>query len=299
MAREIAREENPILLALQDGFIDVEVYLRKLATGKKNETSSIPMRSSDLIRLALRAFVYSSKSSYDLSKELENYIGTRLSDTECKGLNKYRYVEHISDLKAAYYDVLHLLESKTAKEKDECIRIIKSSPDDFKTKKYEVKSEYNPMHEYDKTLDTLAASLASHMGYHPEDVRKDGRTKDGMKERIRSTISGARYDTDWVDVSPEIIYYKGGFYWSGLNNTEDIARKMVSMDMLSGGFRSKIGKHSYQDGIPSDYICKLIKGAGCSTGTIRKEICEIREKLNKDSSSEKEREATPQDELPF
>ena len=299
MARNIAREENPILLALQDGFINVEVYLKMLVKGGKDRTSSIPMRPSDLLRLALRAVAYSQKSSYDLSKELDYYIDTRLSDEEYEALDKYRYEDHINDLATTYYNVRYLLESKTAKEKDECVKKIKSNLDDFKIKKYEVWSEYNPMHGYDERLDTLAESLASHMGYHPEEVRRDGRTKDGMKERIRSTISGARYDTDWVDVSPEIIYYKGGFYWSGLNNTEDIARKMVSMDMLSGGFSSKAGRNGSQGGIPSNYICKLIKGAGCSTGTIRKEICEIREKLNKDSSSKEKKEATPQDELPF
>ena len=298
MAREIPRKENPILLALQDGFIDVEVYLRKLATGEKDETSSIPMQPLDLVHLALRAVAYSQKSSYNLSKELDYYIGTRLSDKECKGLNKYRYVEYISDLKAAYYDVLHLLESKTAKEKDECIRIIKCSPEHFKTKKYEVESEYDPMEGYDEALDTLAESLASHMGYHPEEIRKDDRTKDGMKERIRSTISGMRYDTDWVDVSPEIIYYKGVFYWSGLNGIKDIARKMVSMDMLSGGFRSKAGKNGSQNGIPSKYICELIKGAGVKLETIRSNKSKIKKEA-KEEAPKKKKEATPQDELPF
>ncbi len=299
MAREIKREENPILLELQDGFIDVEVYLKMLAKGGKDRTSSIPMRPSDLLRLALRAVAYSQKYSYDLSKELDYYIDTRLSDEEHKALGKDYYVTHIEDLVIAYYNVRHLLESKTAKEKDECIEEIKCKLDDFKTKKYEVWSEYDPTHGYDETLDTLAASLASYMGYHPEDVGKDGRTKDGMKEYIRSAISGARYNTDWVDVSPEIIYYKGGFYWSGLNDIKDIARKMVSMAMLSDGFKSKAGKNGSQNGIPSNYICKLIKGTDGTTDTIRKEICEIREKLNKDSSSKKEKEATPQDELPF
>lgn len=299
MARDIARAENPILLELQDGFIDVEVYLKMLAKGGKDRTSSIPMRPLDLLRLALRAVAYSQKSSYDLSKELDYYIDTRLSDEEYEALGKYLYVDHIYDLVTTYYKVRHLLESKTAEEKDECIDEIKCSPENFKTKQYEVKSEYKPMDGYDEALDTLAESLASYMGYHPEEVRKDGRTKDGMKEYIRSAISGARYDTDWIYVSPEIIYYKGGFYWSGLKSIKCIARKMICMDMLSDGFKSKAFKYNSQNGIPSNYICKLIKGVGCPTGTIRKEICEVREKLNKESSSKKEKEATPQDELPF
>ena len=278
MVREIPRKENPILLALQDGFIDVEVYLKMLAKGGKDETSPIPMRPSDLLRLALRAISYSEKYSYDLSKELDYYIDTRLSDEEHKALSKDYNVDHINDLVIAYYNVRHLLESKTTKDKDECIEEIKSKLDDFKIKKYEVWSEYDPTHEYDETLDTLAESLASYMGYNPEEIRKDDGIKDGMKEYIRSAISGARYNTDWTDVSPDIIYYKGGFYWSGLKNIKCIARKMICMDTLSDGFKSKVGNRGYQNGIPSGYICKLIKGAGCSTNTIRKEICEIRGK---------------------
>ncbi len=278
MVRDIPRKENPILLALQDGFIDVEVYLKMLAKGGKDRTSSIPMRPLDLLRLALRAVAYSQKSSYDLSKELDYYIDTRLSDEEHKALGKDYSVDHIYGLVIAYYNVRHLLESKTAEEKDECIEEIKSYLDDFKIKKYEVWSEYDPTHGYDETLDTLAESLASYMGYHPEEVRKDDGIKDGMKEYIRSAISGARYNTDWTDVSPDIIYYKGGFYWSGLKTTECIARKMICMDTLSDGFKSKVGNRGYQNGIPSGYICKLIKGAGCSTNTIRKEICKIRGK---------------------
>lgn len=293
MVREIPRKENPILLALQDGFIDVEVYLKMLAKGGKDRTSSIPMRPLDLLRLALRAVAYSPKSSYDLSKELDYYIDTRLSDKEHKALGKDYDVDHINDLVVTYYNVRHLLESKTPKDKDECIEEIKSKLDDFKIKKYEVESEYDPMEGYDEALDTLAASLASHMGYHPEEVRKDGRTKDGMKERIRSTISGMRYNTDWTDVSPDIIYYKGGFYWSGLKTTECIARKMIFMDRQSGGFKYRTRNGGYRDGIPSDCICKLIKGVGCTTDAIRKEILKIREKPNKDSSSKKEKGSHP------
>lgn len=278
MVREIPRKENPILLALQDGFIDVEVYLKMLAKGGKDRTSSIPMRPSDLLRLALRAVAYSQKSSYDLSKELDYYIDTRLSDEEHKALSKDYNVDHINDLVIAYYNVRHLLESKTTKDKDECIEEIKSKLDDFKIKKYEVESEYDPMEGYDEALDTLAASLASHMGYHPEEVRKDGRTKDGMKERIRSTISGMRYNTDWVDVSPEIIYYTGRFYWSGLKNIKDIARKMASMAEIAGGFKYRTRNGGYRDGIPSGYICELIKGVGCYTDAIRKEFLKIRGK---------------------
>lgn len=298
MAREIARKKNPILLALQDGFIDVEVYLKMLAKGGKDETSPIPMRPSDLVRLALRAISYSEKYSYDLSKELDYYIDTRLSDEEYEALDKYRYVTHIGVLVTAYYNVRHLLESKTPKDKDEFIKKIKRSIDDFKTKQYEVWSEYDPMHGYDERLDTLAKSLASYMGYHPEEVRKDGRTKDGMKERIRSTISGARYDADWIDVSPEIIYYKGGFYWSGLNDIKDIVSKMISMAEIAGGFKYRTRNGGYRDGIPSEKICRLIKGAGGKPETIRSNTSKIKKEA-KEEAPKKKKEATPQDELPF
>lgn len=298
MVREIPRKENPILLALQDGFIDVEVYLKMLAKGGKDRTSSIPMRPLDLLRLALRAVTYSQKSSYDLSKELDYYIDTRLSDKEHKALGKDYDVDHINDLVVTYYNVRHLLESKTPKDKDECIEEIKSKLDDFKIKKYEVWSEYDPMHGYDEALDTLAESLASYVGYHPEEIRKDDRIKDGAKECIRSAISGARYNTDWTDVSPDIIYYKGGFYWSGLKNIKCIARKMICMDTLSDGFKSKVGNRGYQNGIPSGYICELIKGAGVKLKTIRSNTSKIKKKA-KEEAPKKKKEATPQDELPF
>ena len=293
MVREIPREENPILLALQDGFIDVEVYLRKLATGEKDETSSIPMHYFDLVHLALRAVAYSQKSSYNLSKELHYYIGTRLSDEEHKALTEYDFAGHTYFLKEAYNDVCHLLKSNTPNDRNECVKSLKRCLEEFRSMPLTVLSEYKPICGYNEALETLVKNLVSYMGYNPEEISKDGTTENRMKEGIRYSMSDAWCDTDWVDVSPEIIYYKGGFYWSGLSDIKDIARKMIFMDRQSGGFKYRTRNGGYRDGIPSKYICELIKGAGCSTDAIRKEILKIREKPNKDSSSKKEKEATP------